>query len=218
MSVMLAAVLLMQAPTAEGTFKKIEDGILKAKTLSIKYSWERFRNGTRMESLRASLLLKEGNKGRIEYQSPESATTVISDGKNLRVATNGKVTVERATPESFREDLCLGISRAGATTYHLLVGIKGAEKASPFRAYCTVDAFKLGSPGEETGSLTYQAHVTGDTDIYEGEMTYNSKDLRLLKRQLKLSSKGTVTLWSEKYDEFTLNADIADDTFKLPEK
>lgn len=218
MSVMLAAALLMQSPTAEGTFKKIEDGILKAKTLSIKYSWERFRNGTRLESLRASLLLKEGNKGRIESKTQESVTTVTSDGKNLRVVTDGKVTVERATPEAFREDLCLGLSRAGATTFHMLVGIKGAEKASPFRAYCTVDTFKFGSPGEETGTLTYQVHVAGDTDVYEGEITYNAKDLRLVKRQLKLSSKGTVTLWSEKYDEFTLNGDIPDDTFKLPEK
>jgi hypothetical protein len=65
MNLLLAAVLLTQDKTAEETFKKIEETILKATTVSIKFKLEAIvkKKGIEMaQTVEGTVHLKEGNR------------------------------------------------------------------------------------------------------------------------------------------------------------
>jgi outer membrane lipoprotein-sorting protein len=216
MSLMLAAAILLQDKVAEDTFNKIQESILSAKSISTKYTYERFKDGVRAESLRGSLLLKEGNKGKLAYLVQGKPTSMTSDGNSLNVVVDGKTTVNGPTYPAYHEDLSLAVARIGISAFYTLTGrIKG--KATPLKDFCTVDNFKLDPKEGEIRTLTYQLHLKDLSEIYEVELFYRAKDFQLTKRAIRTSLNGGKFLFEEKYEDFTLNKDISDDTFKVPE-
>src|SRR5436190_2306720 len=113
MNVLLAAVLLVQDKSAEETFKRIEDSILHAKTISV--TIRRAETEAWGEEKR-TMLLKDGNKFRIESQGSIKGkayeTLEICDG--ARMYTKAKAELEPAPKEDnwFRVEL----SRLGHAT------------------------------------------------------------------------------------------------------
>src|SRR6476620_4302343 len=85
MNLLLAAVLLMQDKTAEDSFNKIEEQILRSKTLRVEFILST-EDGGKKRASPGSLLLKEGNKVHFSMDTGETlgpqklVATALCDG------------------------------------------------------------------------------------------------------------------------------------------
>lgn len=144
-AVVAIGLLFAQEKTeAETLFRKMEEKILKAKTLRAKLA------GALEEqkfTITGELLFDEGSKARIEIEgkSGEEVRTavVISDGKKLRFASNEKSEADVFdVPESFGKLMRISFARSGALSALEFADRESRAKTDPEAAY-VVTGFKM---------------------------------------------------------------------------
>jgi hypothetical protein len=224
MNLLLAAVLLMQGNPAEETFKQIEDGIEKAKSIHVGIEavveWKvKPRNN---QSATGTLMAAEGNRVSEYLKMIQQGFIFDSetrcDGKAVWAALKGIVPVE---PSSVRSNFNAKVARVGILLSSLLIRDQDLKKGEDLKRSVALSNFQQGD-GDATGkTLTYTLSFSGPLKDMSAEVTlwYEGGSLKLLKRvsviKEKGVDKGTVT---ETYKIFVLNADIPDEKFKLPEE
>lgn len=234
MEVLLAALLLAQDRTPEDTFKKIEETLEKAKTIQVGFSCS-FTPSKEGNTVKASasgtLLLKEGNKVKLEshllWNGVVQDLTLVSDGTRRQIERKqgDQVTRPRAspTPTSMGLHYVRTLARVGMTPSQVLQYIffadaarsKGALPESTF----TASEFKAGGEGADKDAIMFNVQRDGADQTAKVVLRYDPKTFAL--RNLVVTFKGAEDMtWvvTETYSEFTINAEIPDEKFKLPEE
>ncbi len=246
MNLLLAAVLLMQDKAAEETFKKIEEQIQKAKTVSIKYKEEAFNKWGEKEQIlyrSGTILLGESDKvsirtsvlGKRWEDTSEGEHALVSDGKLLSACSEFRVkssntllrnTIFPSQPcrSTFRGDLATTLARAGTAHCSSIAfglptigGTKVQQEESVIPKAIVCSDMKFDGEEGDAKILAYTLQVFSFTQgvfVEKVRLWFDPKTYKLLKRGIVQGEHSR----TETYEEFTLNADIPDEKFKLPEE
>jgi outer membrane lipoprotein-sorting protein len=239
MNLLLAAALLLQDKTAGETFKKIEETITSARTVSVHFT---FQDPVRQLKGSGTYLLKEHKKMNLTYkyqalvgvQLLGGVTTVLSDGqRTLKTEASGAQQIFGAVQDTQVPITRTGFPRLMAAFYAVDVDeeqplIKPLHPPSPdqkplnFAKMAELKGFIGGADDNDEKTLTYFLKEKGHSEPLTIRLWYDPKSLAIRKRTVtgKLGSAGNLpeTTLTEIYDDFTLNADIPDEKFKLPEE
>jgi len=229
----------LDADVAEGVFRKLENNLLHAKTVSINFT----ATGTLPNStldLTGSLLLKEGGKVRLAATSvlgkERTELLVLCDGRTTW-ATASSWPVDQPTAEgalqgdhgfpdphsSVAADIAKGFMLLSQTAVfnQLLTRIKTDGKITiRLGTEKTVGGFKLGSDDGPKKTLAYEIRYERDPDTIEEVRLWYDPEKALPFRRLHLvkTNGATKMTVNEQYPEFILNADIPDEKFQQQEK
>jgi outer membrane lipoprotein-sorting protein len=226
MNLLLAALLLMQDKTAEETFKKIEETVVAAKTLTSTFDVKLVKETGGEESVfKGTVLFKSGNRMRCDAAmfrgGSQKQMMFVSDGSKVGALLDGRNSQPKETSKDFNAALTLLFTRAGV--FHFIGGITplffgdglNLEKAP------SVAEFKTGEDDGNMKTLHYKTIITplvAPPATLDVRLWYEPKSLRIVKRTVSYRSETVSRLFNEIYEEFTLNADIPDEKFKLPEE
>ena len=227
--------------TAEETFKKIEEAIEHANTISVRMIYQRgdsvlgkVDEEEQNQKIGCTMLLKEGNKINISAQRSWIFTgptdlSVISDGTRMHVTDALGITKSGESPKGLTAGFRTILSRVGyfGSQHHIPRGPTLAKDAEPdlkkfleedLKQVFMASSFKAG--GEKNQPWIKYVLRVRDEDAAQVTLWYDPKIFKPLKRHVSFSEPDlnfTIT-HTETYEEFTLNADIPDEKFKLPEK
>jgi outer membrane lipoprotein-sorting protein len=226
MNLLLAAVLLLQDKSAEETFKKIEETVAAAKTLSLKFDVKLVKAvGVEESVLKGTILLKKGDRMSLDSAmikgGDQREMMFVSDGSQISARADGRIRGTKETPKDFNAHLTTLLTRAGAI--HFIGGVTpvffgdglNLEKAP------SVTEIRTGEDDGTLKTLTYKTVVTplvAPPATVDVRLWYEPKSLRLVRRTLSYKSETVSRIFNETYEEFTLDADIPDEKFKLPEE
>jgi len=228
MNLILIAALLVQDKVALDEFKKAEETLEKAKTLQVVI----VRTETSKPHL--SLKLKEGNKVLLQFETGMGImdkARVLSDGSGMLIwnQTRRKAT-RRKTPPSLEAAAKAALFRGGSDGLKTLVeGLERkadeSDKGFDFKTIFQVSELARTDPGDSTHNFHFtltKREPWLDPTVWESDwvgvrLHGKSDGSQLLDRVENADGKSH---WraSETYKEFILNADIPDETFKLPEE
>jgi len=228
MNLLLAAVLLVQDKTAEDAFKKAEETLEKAKTLQVVI----VRTETNKPHL--SLKLREGNKVLLQFETGMGMmdkASVFSDGSDMVIRTPPRTkATRRKTPPSLEAAAKAALFRGGSDGLKTLAeGLvrkaDESDKGFDFKTIFGVSELARTDPGDSTQNFHFtltKREPWLDPKLWESDwvgvrLHGKSDGSQLLDRVENAVGKSA---WraSETYKEFILNADIPDETFKLPEE
>jgi outer membrane lipoprotein-sorting protein len=228
MTFVLALVCLAQEPTAEETFKKIEESIEKAKTLS--FSFRVDGQGPRESpdrELKAKgvMLMKEGGRFNCSMKmlrlGREEGTSLVFDGAKLMMKRDEGEPNVAEVPKSHRGAATTLVARLGALMSGMMPRGGGAPQEDVKKTLELKD-LKPGDDDKEAKTLTYTVRLAarpgGPTPSLDCKLWYDPKTLALLKRTIAIRQGETVegTL-TETYTDYVLNGDIPDDKFRIEE-
>lgn len=210
MILMIAVAALLQQETAEEAFKRLEESVLKAKSLSIKCRMD-LAMGSQTATATGVLLLKGTNKMKITAVGAFGDPWAVSDGKKLTVDARQALSdgAEFASPKNLNADMATVMLRTGFVDLPLRprrIQIYGYDPKERLK----VSDFQFGGKDGDLQTLTYVLQEgNGKAEI---KLWYDPKSLALKKRSSSVpDKKASVT---ETYEEFTLNGDIPDEKFK----
>lgn len=223
MNLLLAVAILLQDGTPEETFKKIEESIEKAKTLSITFSAGGMATakggGDGLFQASGVMLLKEGGrfnclvKRRLEDR--ESENSIVCDGTKLSHKRDQTAAEVIEVPKACRGAASMLVTRVGI----LMGGLFQApgEADEDVKKTLALKNLRVGEDDGRAKTLLYT--ISFGPATLDCRLWYEPKTLRLLKRTMKIRKgervEGSLT---ESYVEYIVNADIPDEKFKLPEK
>jgi len=233
---------MAQSETAEQSFRKIEEAIEGAKTISIRMKYQRGgsvegKADLEKENVKVgcTILVREGNEVNISTESSWVFTSptdlaVISNGNRMRTTDAFGITKEGKSPTTLTASLKTILARPGffAAQHFIPRGATLAKEAEPdLKNFLEKDQKKIfevtnlrsGGEGKDRW-IRYALRVAdGDAPI-EVTLWYDPKTYKPTKRRvlLTLADLNATITHLETYDEFNLNGEILDDKFKLPSK
>ena len=221
MHLLAALALFLQDKTAEESFKKIEETIDKAKTVSVKFKVDgHYKQGERETKVQMSgtIALKEGNKAHIAYKrrigEQETDADFVSDGKKSKTKGGGTEDAPGNITSNFKVAVSqIGVffsSRAASVEEH-----NGVRKEVMWKERFLVSEIKVGPDDKDAKTLTYKLKV-GSGEALDVQIWYEPRTWRILKRTLSGNSGGKEVAFTEVYEECLLEVDIPDEKFKLP--
>jgi outer membrane lipoprotein-sorting protein len=216
MIVLVALALLLQEKTAEETFRKIEEQIESAGSVSVRYKVEGMADGEKSQ-MSLTLLLKEGNKVRLTIQGDrrgkEISGELICDGERVGMP-GGKEKPEKAPP-GFKNSNATILVRSGSLSALQYITLWGRDLGKE-KTTLQVSDFKADSDDGNAKTIRYRLRV-GKSEL-ETKLWYDPKTHAILKRRFSGKADGAECSVMETYDEFLLNTEIPEERFKLREK
>ncbi|HEU4339725.1 MAG TPA: hypothetical protein VFS19_06625 [Planctomycetota bacterium] len=216
---LLAALVLVLVPLqdkneAETLFRKMEEKILKAKTLRAKLAGEMKE---KKFTITGEFLADEGSKVRIEIEGKGEEEVrkalVICDGKKLSFTAEAPVTFE--VPETFGKLMRASLARGGFLSALEFADRESKAKTDPEEAY-KVTGFKM-EAREKVGDREAQAvsyTVTRKGRDAAATLWIDISTQLPLKRVLKVD---TVTL-TESYSDVRVDEKIDAAKFEIPKE
>jgi outer membrane lipoprotein-sorting protein len=206
----MAVLALLQSETAEDTFKRLEQSLVQAKSLSIKCRLD-FAQGDQTVTATGTLLLKEGNKAKIMMAGAKGSPWAVSDGTNVTVDAR-QAAIDGATwhtPKDLNVRMATKAARWGMLDLPSLPRLIRVYENDP-KERLKVSDFAFGEKNGDLQTLTYVLRDgNGQADI---KLWYHPTNLALKKQSLSVANANvTVT---ETYEEFTVNGEIPDESFK----
>jgi len=210
MIVMIAVAALLQQETAEETFKRLEQSVLQAKSLSIKCRLD-LAQGDQKATATGVLLLKETNRMKVSAVGAFGDPWAVSDGKKLTVDPRQGLAdgAEFKSPKDLNAFMATAMLRKGFVDLPMLprrIQIYGLDLKERLK----LSDFKFGEKDGDLQTLTYVLQEgSGKVEI---TIWYDPKSLALKKRTWSFPSQKAAI--AESYEEFTLNGEIPDEKFK----
>jgi outer membrane lipoprotein-sorting protein len=223
MSILMALAISLQEGTAEESYRRIEETLQKAKSLSIKYQVELAMGGQKMTAS-GTVLLKEGNRLKITLSSggagiPKQEALSNSDGSTVRSLPQrpGSAETEWATPKTLNESVTVASLRSGCFELHRLPARMHDHGTNP-KDSLVVSEIHMGD--DDSGLRTLIYTLQEGTGRGQMKVWFDPKTLMLRKRVFIVPAQGkqpqaTVT---ETYETFVVNSEISNDVFKLTDK
>jgi outer membrane lipoprotein-sorting protein len=224
---LLSAALLAQDKAAEEAFKKIEEKIVSAKTVSLNFSIESSKVGDqgakRGPQMSGSMTLKDGNKGLLIHRTSQFPMdwVRVSDGNKITVS---GLKMESETPPNFKFGTLKGLARIGwsPTVFLAFQMLDIGEQGKVFEAFVKsleVSGVKFEKDQGDAKVLSYRVTCSEPYSLerletVSVELWYEPKTLHPLKRLVKTKSETVI----ETYRDWVFNGDVPDEKFKLPEK
>jgi outer membrane lipoprotein-sorting protein len=223
MTLILAAALLLQDKTAEDAFKKIDEAVVKAKTVRLEFKTEmtQVTGGADLVLTSEGTLLFKGDdkvcySTRMKDPRGEEEMTLASDGLQLRVRTGKKLRSPRESTKEFASDFKAQFVRGGA---YLAYGssLRPKSKTEESRKQFEPQNLRQGEDDQEAKTLLYQLKLSNqEIDV---TLRYDPKTFLPLGRSGAVRKNGVEAgTLRETYKEFALDADLPDEKFVLEEK
>lgn len=225
MNLLLAAALLLQDKTAEETFKRIEEPILKAKSISLDFKLLG-EEGAHKWGGGGTLLLKEGNKVRFEWVvlAPSMVIIMTSDGEHVLRTPERRRTLHNAPQTlglAYNASFCrLGVGAGGTLAMDYVDPKDGGIPNIP--ELLKISDLKQGEDDGALKTLTWTVTISSSfmpavSKPVPVKLWYDPKTFKPVKRTLT-NVKGDVEVnWMETYENVTYDEPIPDEKFKLPE-
>ena len=230
MNLIVGLALLLQDAAAVEAYRKIEESLRKAKSVTLTWTWEVRPWASKAWEGSGTLLLKSGDKANLslKFENPggEHRLRLVSDGSFLKYTfeppdRDHLKIVHEATPRNIMDDL--GIVRFGpfeGTQYAGVMDIylRGGDLDRSVRGSLKLTAFKLGEDDKGAKRLTYSI-MRWKEDQSEVKLWYDALSHKPLKRQIRhefwpVGDNGKTH--TESIEQFTLDAGIPDEKFTLP--
>lgn len=226
-----AFLLLLQDSSARETLKTIEEAIVTAKTVRFKVLVEgagKVEGQEFKSTASGTFLLREGNRILVTLQPSDGGqqkkTRFVSDGTHYSLWSGGLLASNVKSSDTFGNLIRSGIVRGGISQLEVLLPAKPENKPS-LKAedldklfFLSEFAFGQDEQGLKTITFTLKTAYEDEERAYHVRIWYDPKTHLPKKRVSTLKSKDAEYTVSETYDEMTLNAEIPEETFKLPEK
>jgi outer membrane lipoprotein-sorting protein len=223
----LAVCLLLQAESAEETFKKIEESLKTAKSVRVQFVWD---GATKSDlegkvDARGNVLLKEGNRVNLVASVTEKAQTselrIISDGKTVKSKLGPKRLLESETPKHLEIGLKMALHRLGAMQAvliaHKICMLDAAEQeeALDLGKRPPLTDFRAGPDDGEWKTMTYKITPDGADSAAEVRLWYTPEGYKLVKRTITIK-RPSESVFTETYKEWSVDAELDNDEFTLP--
>ena len=218
---------------AGAIYRRMEDAVLKCKTLQLKTTAS-FRTETFEAEIKASLLVKEGNRMRLEVETRGAkdgrpyyySLFMVSDGFAIRARENQGPWRDYATSGHWNDILLRALVRGGFPSGLVVDLLKTEENPGDgagiaFRPVPEPTEFVLWKKEEMKGhnvvplefKVGREAPFSNETAV----ILWLSERTGLPVRRMNVVLTGrTPTRVTEIYDTFLLNAAIEDSRFELP--
>jgi outer membrane lipoprotein-sorting protein len=220
-----AALLAAEPDSAEAQFKKMEQQVLKCKTLQTELE---VTAGSEKESfieMKGRMLVAPGNKIRMELEGElrkeKDKMVMVSDGKKMIMDSTkrpgqGK---EQDTPKHMTEASLASYSRSGIVVALFMSRTSsGDEKPEAFDIdkEMAISDFKLGKKEGGTQAIEYKLATRGGKEPLAITVWVDTKTNLPVKRvAMAMEGKMTITM-TEKYAKTELDGKIDDKEFTLP--
>lgn len=227
----LAALLLLAAsclaedaappkpdPAAEELVKKLEAKIASAKSLSIKGTME-VASGEDRQSFEIAMDFKEGNRARMQVDGKGSdgkiafTLTVVCDGKRIARGDPDGVEVEDAEADIAQKARDLAV-RAPIRDLTQTLGGRAPKKPLAYTDFAFAPDEKL---GDRTARVVTYAASRGSARL-EMKLWIDAEKLELLKRETLEKKKDVETRVTDSFGAMTVDGEIKDETFAVPEE
>jgi outer membrane lipoprotein-sorting protein len=227
MNPIIAALLLLQAQTAEDTFKKIAETLDHAKSVRVSFVWEGTSKAEAEGKVdaRGNVLFKEGNRARlaarIQEKGRSSDLRVVSDGKSVKTQLGPKRMLECETPPHFEAGLKMTLHRLGAlqavVVAHKICMLDPTEQeeALDLEKRPALSDFQDGPDDGDAKTITYKVTPEGADSAAEVKLWYRPETYTLVKRTITLK-RPAESVFSETYKEWTLDGELENEQFTLP--
>jgi outer membrane lipoprotein-sorting protein len=211
-----------QVNPSEETFRKIEEAIETAKTISVRFKCDISKKRPKMneqESYSGVCLFKKENKFKVTASllgsNINEEKVIVCDGSSLKEPGRYGVSL---SPEILTAILKVSMARVGilaGTWLSWKVLCEGNEQP-PFKKGCQVSDIKAGEDDKDEKTLMYILKVGKEVPILcEVKIWYNAKTYKLLKRSLKQKDDAGEFTYTEVYENFIFDGDIPDEMFKI---
>ena len=207
---LIAALALLQQESAEETFKRLEQSVQKAKSLTLKYRLD-LTQGGQTATATGVLFLKEGNKLKVTIVGAKGNPWTVSDGTKMKVDDRQAVLdgAEWDTPKDLNAKMTTAFVRRGLLDLPDFPGRLRRYDIDP-KEKIKVSDFKFGDKDGDLQTLTYVVQEgNGQADL---KLWFDPKSLALKKRTLSVARMNAIV--TETYEEFTVNGEIPDEIFK----
>ena len=226
MDLLIAAVLLLQDKSAEETFKKIEERIEKAETLTVNFSLD--ATSGEEYHVTGSLLTKQGNRIDVRWKGSiggvESTGFIKSNGMTMRYDLGPSYRGEKETPKNLSNGFATAMARTGIIP-SLEMGNRPdqqdrtAKEDIDFKERFVVSNFETGADDGGKKTLQYTLQVMRGSDLVEDpkfrvRIWYHPETYALAKREM--SNETNKTKCVEVYQMTLVNANVSDEKFKFP--
>ncbi len=217
MNLLAAAVLLLQDPSPEEVFRRIEKSLATAATVRVRYKTQcavSHKGKVIRNEMSGLLLLKEGkrlfHRFKAQQDGKEVETTTVSDGKWISLGS--PKTPIRTVPLH-----CSNPRTAIAFGGHWgVIGLTNGMKETDYSKILKASNFRLSEAEGEVRTLSYD--LTADDVKATSKVTvwFNMKSLALSRQRLDRQIGSNMLFFDERYEEFSLQSEIPDSTFALP--
>jgi outer membrane lipoprotein-sorting protein len=228
MNMVLAAVLLLQDKDAEEALKKIEEQILRSKTVRMEFSLSTGADDKKNIGS-GSLLIKEGNKVRFEMETGEGEQkTVLKGGSNgtLWWGVWGPLGRSDEVVPTLSLAFRMAFARVSVTmagSFCIECPIRKDVTTLDISTMLAISDLKAGDVDGTMKTLSYQVQVNdafleGARDPVRVKAWYDPKTFKPVKRQVtrKRADKEVVVL--ETYTGLAFDEEIPDGKFALPKE
>ena len=227
MTSLLAVMLLIQADSAEETFKKIGDAIQKAKSVRVEFQWQGATKADTAGKVEASgtVLLKDLNRanltGLITEKGQPSELRIVSDGTTVKTRLGARRMLECPTPKNMESGLKMALHRLGAMQAVLIahkvcmLDVPDQEEALDMSKKPRLSDFKNGPDDGEFRTITYKIAPDGPETVAEIKIWYSPETHLLEKRTITLKQP-TESIFTETYKGWTLDGSLENEEFNLP--
>jgi len=206
---------------AEELFKKMEEKLLKAKTVQLNITV--IATGDLKAKLEAMVSLEKGNKAHLKFKVEEDGESeewiTVSDGKKLKVVAGvGRSRPAENTPKNFNDNILASLTRTGVFVPYLTI----VTEETNYRKATRCSSFEMGKKrkvGEhDTQAITFSIDMKG----YEGEMNatiwIDLETFTPLKSILIAKRRGKEMTFTEIHSNVKLNEEIDPKLFELPKE
>ena len=226
MSPIFAALIFLQAQSAEDTFNKIEESIRAAKCAQVRFVWEGSSKSDLKSKVDAtgSILLKEGNRvhlvAKITESEQSSELSVVSDGTTVKTRLGPKRLLECSAPKNLESGLKTALHRLGALQLVLIahkicmMDPSEQEEALDMGKKPPLSDFQTGPDDGECRTISYKITPEGPESVAEVKLWYTPKTYKLLKRTITI--KRPESVFTELYKDWSLDGDLENEEFTLP--
>lgn len=227
MTPLLAVMLLLQAESAEETFKKIGEAILQAKSVRVEFQWEgaaRAEAGGKVEAT-GTVLLKERNRanllGTITEKGQPSELRIVSDGTTVKTKLGARRMLECPTPKNLESGLKMALHRLGAMQAVLIahkvcmLDVADQEEALDMGKKPRLSDYKYGPDDGDFRTITYKIAPDGPDTVAEIKIWY-SPDTHLLEKRTITLKQPTESVFTETYKNWMLDGRLENEEFNLP--
>ena len=220
-ALVLALPAFAQDNEGEKLFRKVEQQVRAANSLKVVFDIDG-QVGKDTVKQQGTLLVAEGNKGRLELKTTVGGKIVteqmVADGKESAFLDAGKIVGERKPVNAGSTETALAVTIRAGVLAALQVGPDPKNKFDVDKVLAASD-FKLGAKemvgSREAQVVTYTLKSpTGD--MLQTTLWIDSKTELPLKRTTRGKVKDVKTTAVEVYSEFALNPTLDPKIFELP--
>lgn len=227
MSLVAVALIPAQADTAEAQFKKMEQAILKAKTLQSEITVAAGGDKEVFMDMKGRLAIAPGAKMRLELagevRKEKDQMKMVSDGKQMAIDSSKRPGRSQEAEKNLTEIALASIARSGITAALFFASERSDEKkdeAFNIDKMLAVSDFKLGKKeaidGKDAQAIEYKLKVKSNKEIMDVTVWVDVKSGLPVKRAATANEGGMKFTITETYAKMMIDEKIEDKEFALP--